>query len=258
MPDKNTNIRCRLEWGRRGCLKAVERRDIPVIVDVLSFSSLVATAVNHGGLIYPCRESDNPEALADQIEGSVTVRRKEVPAKGRYSLSPLTYFDIETGTRVVVVSPNGATCSRLGFEAPLLLVGCLLNARSTARAVSSIMMGTDFDVSIVACGEREKTNRGEGAIRWAVEDYLGAGAILSDIPFAKSADACVCENAFRASKKKLDTILRDCPSGCELAEAGFEEDIVYCSRLDYLEIVPGLTGDHFNAFDNEKFIWSTA
>ena len=83
--------RCRLDWGRHGARAAAERQDILVIVDTLSFSTTVVTAVQGGGLVYPCAEDEQPGALAQRIGGEVAVRRKEVPAKGRFSLSPLTF-----------------------------------------------------------------------------------------------------------------------------------------------------------------------
>ena len=104
--------RCRLDWGRHGARAAAERQDILVIVDTLSFSTAVVTAVQCGGLVYPCAEDEQPGALAQRVGGEVAVRRKDVPAKGRFSLSPLTYLHLTPGTRIVLASPNGATCSR--------------------------------------------------------------------------------------------------------------------------------------------------
>src|SRR5690349_24233693 len=89
--------RCRLDWGRRGVRQAAERGDILVIVDTLSFSTAVITAVHAGGFIYPCSPEEDAAALARQIGAEVAVHRYQVP---------------QAGTRIVLVSPNGATCSR--------------------------------------------------------------------------------------------------------------------------------------------------
>jgi 2-phosphosulfolactate phosphatase len=51
--------RCRLDWGRHGARAAAERQDILVIVDTLSFSTAVVTAVQRGGLVYPCAETSS-------------------------------------------------------------------------------------------------------------------------------------------------------------------------------------------------------
>ena len=105
------SYRCKLDWGQRGALRAAQRGDVMVIVDTLSFSTAVATAVHHGGLVYPCLEGKDPFKLAKRIGGEAAVGRADVPKRGRFSLSPLTYAGRESGTRIVLSSPNGATCS---------------------------------------------------------------------------------------------------------------------------------------------------
>ena len=124
----SSSYRCRLDWGRDGVQRAVERKDVLVIVDVLSFSTAVATAVHYGGLIYPCAQDEDSAALAQYIGGEAAVHRRDVPLKGRFSLSPVTYKNIEHGTKVVLASPNGATCSRYAGQVPYLFVGALVNA----------------------------------------------------------------------------------------------------------------------------------
>jgi hypothetical protein len=143
--------RCRLDWGRHGARAAAERQDILVIVDTLSFSTAVVTAVQGGGLVYPCAEDEQPGALAQRIGGEVAVRRKDVPAKGRFSLSPLTYLHLAPGTRIVLASPNGATCSRHARAVPFLFVGALVNAEAVATVVSHLLDTTDRCVTIIAC-----------------------------------------------------------------------------------------------------------
>ncbi|MCP4568132.1 MAG: 2-phosphosulfolactate phosphatase, partial [FCB group bacterium] len=63
-------------------MRAAARGDIIVVVDVLSFSTVVATATWRKAMIYPCLEEDDPGKIARDIGGHVAVRRTEVPAKG--------------------------------------------------------------------------------------------------------------------------------------------------------------------------------
>lgn len=101
-------MRLRLAWGRRGTRDAAARGDVLVVVDVLRFTSMVATAVQRGAIIRPL----------DWTTG----------ARGG-SLSPLDYLDVDAGDRFEVASPNGATCCSYGHE---LFAGALLNASATA------------------------------------------------------------------------------------------------------------------------------
>jgi len=53
---------------------AAERSDLLVVVDVLSFSTAVVTAVQHGGIVYPCAWSDDPATLAMSVGAEVAVK----------------------------------------------------------------------------------------------------------------------------------------------------------------------------------------
>src|SRR5215218_7915875 len=165
--------RCRLDWGRRGTREAAARGDVLVIVDTLTFSTAVATAVQHGGRVYPCALTDDPAALAARIGGEAAVHRRDVPAQGRFSLSPRTYVGLTPGTRIVLASPNGATCSRYAPDVPHLFAGTLLNAAAVGAAVAGVLARSDLGVTVIACGERWQTPSEDGDLRIAVEDYLG-------------------------------------------------------------------------------------
>ncbi len=235
---------CRMDWGRRGARAAAERGDLLIVVDVLSFSTAVATAVHHGGIIYPCAQEEDQAALAVRFHAEVAVSRKDVPKRGRFSLSPLTYLAIEPGTRVVVASPNGATCSRYGRDVPHLFVGALVNARAVGEAVNQMLQEDDgLCVTVLACGERWQTSSEDGELRLAIEDYLGAGAVLSHIVGEKSPEARLCEGAFQNVESDLEPVLWECGSGRELREKGFAEDVRHASRLNIYDAVPVMRGE---------------
>ncbi len=236
---------CRLDWGRQGAMQGARRGDIIVIVDVLSFSTSVAVAVDHGACIYPCGMEDDAGEIADRVGGEAAVRRSDVPAKGRFSLSPLTYCGIDAGTRVVLASPNGATCSDCVSQAEFVIAGGLVNAAAVGEAVNGMLRQSRPSVTVIACGELEQAADGDIYLRWALEDYLGAGAILSHIDAQKSPDAIVCETAYVHSRGQLQELIRDCRSGDELRAMGFGEDVTYAAREDILASVPVLKDGRF-------------
>ena len=118
-----------------------------------------------------------------------------------------------------------------------------------AAVVSSLLEQQDLAVTVIACGERWKIPSEDGALRVAVEDYLGAGAVLSYLPQEKSPEACVCEGAFVQVRTDLETLLWECASGRELREMGFGGDVQHAARLNAYETVPYLRGSHFEPFD---------
>jgi len=235
---------------------AAERGDILVVVDVLSFSTATATAVQHGGIIYPRAWTDDPAAFAARVGAELAVNRREVPANGRFSLSPSTFLGIEPDTRVVLASPNGATCSRFGRAVPRLLVGALVNASAVADAVVEILSTSDLSVTVLAAGERWRQPSEDGELRFAVEDYLGAGAILAGLPasLTRSPEALLAERAFQSSKDDLATILAECGSGRELREDGFPQDVEHAARLNVYDAVPAMDGERLSALQS----WGSA
>jgi 2-phosphosulfolactate phosphatase len=212
-------------------------------VDTLRFSSTVVTAVQHGAVIYPCAWEDDAEEIARRAGGSVADRRRNRREQGRFSLSPLTYLAVKPGTRVVLPSPNGATCSRYGRDVDHLFVGALLNARAVGETVATLLEATEQDVTVIACGERWELPTEDGVLRFAIEDYLGAGAILSHLPHPHSPEAHLCAGSFRHALPDLTTLLWECGSGRELREKGLGEDVVHASQLDLYDAIPVMRGE---------------
>jgi 2-phosphosulfolactate phosphatase len=223
--------RARLEWGRRGARAAVERGDALVVVDTLSFSTAAITAIARGAAVRPCGHDEDPTAVAPGAE--VAVRRKEVPEAGRFSLSPPTFLEAGPDDEIVLQSPNGATCSRYGGALDLLLVGAPVNAAAVAEAVA----GHRGDVTVLACGERWPE---DDTLRFALEDYLGAGAILARLPHRLSPDAATCAGAFLHMRSEFAALVTACPSGRELIELGYPQDVRHAARLDVYDRVPVL------------------
>lgn len=257
-PWDQAGYRCRLEWGRRGARAAAERGDLLVVVDVLRFSSAVVTAVAHGAVIYPCAWEDDPAALAARVQAEVAVQRRDVPASGRFSLSPPTFEAATPGTRVVLASPNGATCSRYAAACPQLLIGALTNARAVAEAVSQVLAETEVNATILACGERWKTPSEDGELRFAIEDYLGAGAILAQLAtaYSRSPEARVCEGAFRQVGGEVGHVLAESGSGRELRAMGFAQDVEHAAQLDRYDVVPVMQAEPLLAEEGDAPIRS--
>ncbi len=241
-PYDQTRYRCRLEWGRDGARRAAARGDILVIVDVLSFSTAVATALEHGVVIHPCAHGEDGALLAERFDAELAVHRRDVPSAGRFSLSPMSFLGAEPGARVVLPSPNGATCSRHAPEVPHLLVGALVNASAVGSALRKMLADGDHPVTVVACGERWIDPGEDGELRFAIEDYLGAGAIISRLGCSRSPEALLCERGFHAMRDHLESTLLECGSGWELIEKGYRDDVIHASKLDLYTTVPAMRG----------------
>lgn len=219
-----------------------------MVIDTLSFSTSAVTAVHHGGIVYPCAKNEDPIAFAKRAKASAAVARQDVPEKGLYSLSPLTFLHLEPNTRLVLSSPNGATCSHYASDVPYLLIGTLINAKAVAEKLTHLLETTEHILTLLSCGERWTEPNADGELRWALEDDLGAGAILSYLAGDKSPEAMAAEGSFYQLENQLSSALVDCASGRELAAKGFESDVRHAAKLNLYASVPMMYNDHLKEF----------
>ncbi|MDM5328794.1 2-phosphosulfolactate phosphatase [Neobacillus sp. CF12] len=237
---------CRVEWGRRGAREAAERGDIIIIVDVLSFSSTVVSALNYGAVIYPYPPNIDGNDYAQKISAEYILGRAEAAKAGKPTLSPVSFNEEHTNKKYVLTSLNGAFCTWIASKVPALLIGSLLNASSVAAVTNQLRLQMNASVTVIPCGELWSNGKEEeDTLRPAIEDYLGAGAILSYLAGEKSPEAEVCIGAFHHTRSKLEALIWDCGSGRELRERGFGADVKHCSRLNVYQTVPILKSDHF-------------
>jgi len=249
---EDTISRVRLAWGRRGAQASAKEDTILVVIDTLRFSTAAATGLHHGAMIYPCSpDGAESTALAERVRGEVALHTSDShpAASTRFSLSPRSYLGIEAGTRVVLPSPNGSTCCRYGAQAAALFVGALVNAQAVAEAVSHLLTADNrLSVTLLACGERWRVPDEEGVLRFALEDYLGAGAILAALPFAQTIEAQACDATFRALQDRLEAVLWECESGQELRTKGLGEDVRFAAQLNVYDTAPVLRGERLERF----------
>lgn len=232
----NYHIRC--EWGLRGVETLASCCDAIIIVDVLSFSTAVSIAVANGGMVYPYPwRDDGRQAFAKEKNAILAAPR----GKGTYTLSPSTLTAIKTGQRLVLPSPNGSTLSLAGGDTPTY-IGCLRNAKSIANA--ALRHGNN--IGVIPCGERWHDS--EHSLRPALEDWLGAGAIINSLrgELTRSPEAHAAAQAYRHTTNLLQT-LKHCSSGQELIQRSYETDIHLAAEINHDTTTPMLIDGAFQA-----------
>lgn len=230
------DIRC--EWGMSG-VQQIAPADVIVVVDVLSFTTSVDVAVGRGVTVLPYRWKDDSAAEYAR-EHSAEVASGRNRFSGKYSLAPSSLLHAPAGLRLVLPSPNGSSIAFAAMASgATVLAGCLRNA----SAVAAWARRGGKRVTVVPAGERWP----DGSLRPAMEDLLGAGAIIRQLPGRHSPEAQVATAAFDAVANSLRDQLRQCSSGRELAERDFTADIDLAADLDVSTVVPVLAGVAFTA-----------
>jgi len=226
----------RCEWGA-AAVAALAPADITIVVDVLSFTTCVDVAASRGAAILPYPWNDASAAeFARAQHAELAGRRRQA----RYSLAPASYLDAPDSLRCVLPSPNGAQVTLVAARtAPIVLAGSLRNARAVAEAAQRL--GSTFNV--IPAGERWL----DGSLRPALEDWLGAGAILRWLPASRSPEAESAVALFERHRERLVETLDQCGSGRELAGRGHDRDKFIAGQLDVSACVARFDGVAFVA-----------
>lgn len=216
----------RFGWG----LHALAECDSTiVVVDVLCFTTCVSIAASRGATVIPCEWRDDRAVELGRAMNAVVAAKRGEPG---YTLSPVSFLDAPAGLRIVLPSPNGSTIARIASQRGLrVLAGSLRNASAVARAIGA------QPVTIVAAGEKWS----DGTMRFALEDLLGAGAIIAALDGTKTAEAEAAAAAFVTLRPKLLDALRECASGRELIGWGYPDDVRLAAEVDADDVAPDLT-----------------
>lgn len=237
----------RLEWGHRGAYEAGRRGDVVIVVDVLSFSTAVLTAVERGTAIIPYPYGDEAAAQAEAARLGAAITPSGFPDGARRALSPVRFAETEKRDLELLRSPNGATCVRLAADGGVVLAGCLRNPSAVAAAAKAIAAEEARTITVVPCGERWPPADGAptDGLRPCLEDLLGAGAIVKALALRGSPEAEMAERVFSGLRGQLRAALMECISGRELVERGYADDVHYAAMLDCSPTAPRLHGDRF-------------
>ncbi|WP_329193855.1 2-phosphosulfolactate phosphatase [Streptomyces sp. NBC_01435] len=163
-----------------------------------------------------------------------------------WSLSPAALRDAPFTPRLVLPSPNGSSISAAAGGSTVV-AGCLRNATAVGRWLALNGYGTlARPVAVIASGERWP----DGSLRPALEDLLGAGAVLAALrrqrggslsPEAATAAAC-----FETTPDAIAAVTAGA-SGQELVSGGFPDDVRIATESDVSDVVPVLTDGAFMA-----------
>ncbi|MFJ4224214.1 2-phosphosulfolactate phosphatase [Microbacterium sp. NPDC089695] len=158
-------------------------------------------------------------------------------------------------------SRNGAAVAASAGDA-VVLIGGIRNASAVASAITTIQERRQArtSVAVIAAGESDA----DGILRFAVEDHLGAGAVIDALTTRgidhTAPDAAVAAEGFRALRRALRHMVSASGSAREIADgvpatermsaAGVTPTTATdAAQLDAVDVVPVLRDGVFVAFE---------
>ena len=208
-----------------------------VVVDVLRASSTIVHACEKGiERIIPVASVEDVTKLLPTLDRKKTLTGGE--SDGRkiegFDLgnSPSEYSArVVRGKTLVFATTNGTVAITKSAPADEIVVGCFLNL---SAVVAHVVAARPKNIAILCAG-----NHGY----LALEDFVCGGMIADGIRAAtrrkiQMNDGALAARSLSKTMPEVEEVVRSSSHGCRLTELGFEEDLVYCSRVSKYSTVP--------------------
>ena len=175
----------------------------------------------------------------------------------RFSSTVVARLEVGEGTPLDAaahaVSLNGAAAAVRAAElSPAVILGCLRNASAVADRILDLQRerGKRTNIAVIAAGELPSRD-GDAPLRFAVEDLLGAGAVIDALGARgidhTSPEAAAAAEAFRGLRTAARHLLTASGSGQELIERGSRDEVLAAADVDASTVVPVLQGGVFRS-----------
>jgi 2-phosphosulfolactate phosphatase len=159
--------------------------------------------------------------------------------------SPLEYLkELISGKTIILYTTNGSKAIVKAKFSQTLLICSFLNISAVANYISDF--NKDFEI---LCA-------GKGNV-FSMEDTVCAGKLISeimkirnDIELSDSARASLALN--KNFGKNILNMLKETEHGRLLIDNGFEEDLKFCSKLNYSNVIPYFSGNIIKALQVNK------
>jgi 2-phosphosulfolactate phosphatase len=205
---------------------------VVVIIDVLRASSTIVTALATGlGEVIPVETIGQAHALRTNTTVLAGERHCRKIADFDHNNSPTELaLAKHAGKRLILTTTNGTRAIQKAERAPVILIGCFLNATACIRQA----LTHHLDITLYCAGTRSE---------FALEDGLAAGLMVDlakrDIPQLQTCDLSeALQASFLHFANRLSETMRQSTTGRRLAQHGCMDDIRYCSQVDLYGLVP--------------------
>lgn len=229
-------VRVDLELWARDAGKAVGRRDLIVVIDVLRSGTSILSALTNGAeAVIPAGSLKEAYEVRNQHPEYLLVgeRGGHMPKGFDLGNSPLEFTcERVNGKRLVMTTTSGTAALVRSRRARWVFVGVFLNARAVARKAEEIAAKEGVGISLVLAGEKGG---------FSLEDFLCAGAIAEELAARSVGLSDKVQAAlwsFRQAKSDLTESVMEAEHAKHLVRLGFRKDIDFSCHLNLLRAVP--------------------
>lgn len=217
---------------------------VTIVLDVLRATSTIVTLLDRGCPSIGLAASVDGARAAAKSAGRDVILCGEVGGLPPYgfdygnSPSELARADL-TGKHALMATTNGTAAIRACRDAPVVLIGALLNANATIRETFELLRA--LDGAIIVCSGREG--------RFVLDDAVAAGylchiflneARVRNLPVVQSNSANAAYRLYHSYSTNLLAALNESDSGQALYPLRLEQDVSYCAKTSITKTVPRL------------------
>jgi 2-phosphosulfolactate phosphatase len=223
-----------------------------LVIDVLRATSTMLTALAHGcKAVFPVETVMQAKQLHQPgyVLGGERACKK-IPGFD-YGNSPFEYMDDGVaGKYLIMTTTNGTRAIQKSLRASTIIAASLLNGKACAKEAAAL----NKDIVILCSGTQDI---------FSLEDGICAGMLVEElIGFLKPEEEEIEINdfglsmlyAYRQVQSNMTQALLNCANGKRLSKLGFTDDIIYCSRMNLIQLVPVIHNGKLIATPVDQFI----
>jgi 2-phosphosulfolactate phosphatase len=215
-----------------------------VIIDVLRASTTVIKALEQGAReIIPVANIESAVKISGSLFGEVTIRGGERNGKiiEGFNLgnSPLEYLEAAVkGKSIIYCTTNGSVAMSKSRYARNLIVASFVNLSAVVQSMEEL--NSDF---LILCAGHATTNG-----NFSLEDAVCAGMIITRLKKSETLlleltdGAQAAQALYKTFGRSILKMMKSTDHGKYLNEIGFANDLIICSGVDTIPVVPLLSG----------------
>ena len=212
-------------------LEKSETSDVTIMVDALRASTTICVALDSFNKVIPVTDYKEAKFIASNENAILAGERNGVKIEGfDVGNSPVNIQNFR-GDTLVLTTTNGTRILN-NMNSKYILIGSFINAKAVARKAMKL---ASTDIEVVMAGVKG---------RFAIDDFLGAGAILSYMPYDNLSEFAKTSVIAVQDKEVLNKSVLDSYSSKKLHSLGSGADVEFCLKHNSYNNVPIYKDDY--------------